>query len=108
MYSFQTNPSGFGGMKKGFLFGGSNTSKSKPVTKPATSKSKDSLPKSTDDIPLLKPKQSKQEERRIPEVQEAMMSDFMEKNKGQRAGSTEFLAYHHATLVMCCYWYCSY
>ena len=59
-------------MKKGFLFGGP----SKPKPKPTTQKPKD-------DIPLLKPKQTKEEERRIPEVQEAMMGNFLEKNKGQ-------------------------
>ena len=66
-------------MKKGFLFGGPPAPKAK-VSQPKPAK--------TEDITFLKPKETKEEERRIPEVQEAMMNDFLEKNKGRPCGSS--------------------
>ena len=76
----------FGGMKKGFLFGNPNKSKKSAVnsvtsqTGPAKSDTKNT---SAEEIPLVKPKVSKEEQYRIPEVQNAMSAgQALLNNKG--------------------------
>ena len=58
----------YGGMKKGFLFGGPSK-KEKQTTKPE------------DDIPFIKPKETNENQYKFPEVQKAM-SDTLTANKG--------------------------
>ena len=79
------NKGEFGGFKKGFLF--SNTkpiSKSKSTLK-QTKVEEDKKGTSSDDIPLIKPKQGSDQQWKMPEVQEAMKaSQAFAQNKGFR------------------------
>ena len=65
----------FGGMKKGFLFGGGGSQK-KVAAAPAKS--------TKNDIPFIRPKSTLEEERQLPEVQQAMQAgqQFLQ-NKGK-------------------------
>ncbi|KAK2162369.1 hypothetical protein LSH36_100g12082 [Paralvinella palmiformis] len=66
-------PQTFGGMKKGFLFGGSNIGKSRLQSESSSVRQTTSA-SPDDDIPLIKPKDpdAKQKQYQIDEVQEAM------------------------------------
>ena len=71
-------PATFGGMKKGFLFGGSSKSPDKHLSK--------NTQQSTDHTLLIKPKdpESKDRQHEIPEVQQAMnASQSFLQNKGR-------------------------
>ncbi|XP_064628868.1 uncharacterized protein LOC135488262 isoform X2 [Lineus longissimus] len=68
-----SQPSTFGGFKKGFLFGSSNSKPSSQTSAAARTTSKEPS-KKVEEIPYIKPKdsQAKEKQNQMPEVQEAM------------------------------------
>ncbi|XP_013408030.1 uncharacterized protein LOC106172003 [Lingula anatina] len=72
--SVSKDAGGFGGFKKGFLFGGSPDTKSKPKQSTTNDSKTVNNDTTNDSIPYLKPKETKEKEYEIPEVQTAMKS----------------------------------
>ena len=79
----------FGGMKKGFLFGGGGSQK-KVAAAPAKS--------TKNDIPFIRPKSTLEEERQLPEVQQAMQAgqQFL-----QNKGKTDINTYQGSFSIYC-------
>ena len=79
----------FGGMKKGFLFGDSS--------KPRKSAPLQNQTKLVDDIPLIKPKEPKGSDLKLPEVQAAMDAG---KNMLQNKGSLSTVKHEIVTCML--------